>query len=678
MNIPALEKTALSVRALSMDAIQKANSGHPGLPLGAAEFGALLYGELLRHDPSEPLWAGRDRFILSAGHGSMLLYSLLCLAGYKDFNLENIKSFRQPGSSAAGHPEHGFTGVEATSGPLGQGIAMAVGFAAAETMLAARFNTTAYKIVDHYTYVLCGDGCMMEGISAEASSFAGRHGLGKLIVYYDSNRTTIDGSTDLTFTEDIAKRYEAQGWQTLHGSMYDFEEIARLNALAKAETQKPSLIILSSIIGKGAPNKQNTADTHGAPLGKDEVAAAKAALGIPCDFYIAPEALEYFTKKKTDWKKARMDWDSLFEAWSKENPEKRKEWDAFHSMKNADMSGTTVQPVFNAGDSIATRAAGAKALAKIASVNKNLTGGSADLKGPNAVSLPAEFGIWSPENRAGSYIYFGIREFAMAAICNGISLHGGLRAYCSTFTVFADYLRPALRMSALMKQPVIYVFTHDSFYVGEDGPTHQPVEHIVSMRIIPGLLVLRPGDAEETIEAWNMAIENTLGPTALIFSRQNIKVFSKDDPDWKNTIRTGAYIVKTNGAPQAPDEQIVIIATGSEVNLALEAAALAEAKKPNLKIRVVSMLCKELFESQPDLIRNAIIPEGSRVIVCEAGVRSGWERWAKPQDILSIDRFGVCGPPEKVAECLGFTAGALADIILQNSTSRAPCGHCQD
>ncbi|MDR2479946.1 MAG: transketolase [Treponema sp.] len=652
MNIKALEKTALSVRALSIDAIQKANSGHPGLPLGAAELGAILYGELLRHDPSEPSWADRDRFILSAGHGSMFLYSLLHLAGYADVTLDDIKTFRQIGSRAAGHPEYGLVrGIEATSGPLGQGLAMAVGFAAAETMLAARFNTGRHTIIDHYTYALAGDGCLMEGVSAEASSFAAHHSLGKLIVFYDSNKITIDGSTDIAFTEDVAKRYEAYGWQVLRGSMYDFGEIAKLTTEAKAETGKPSLVILTSVIGKGAPNKQNSADVHGAPLGAEEVAAARAHLGIPGDFYIAPEAREYFAAKQAEWKTARKEWQALFEAWSKENPEKRKEWDAFHSGTAAAAS----LPRFNSGDKIATRSAGNKALGAIAAANANLVGGSADLKGPNAVGLPSDAGTWSRQNRAGRYIHFGIREFAMAAICNGISLHGGFRSFCATFMVFSDYLRPALRLSALMKQPVVYVLTHDSIFVGEDGPTHQPIEHLAGLRILPNLRTLRPADAEETAEAWAMAMERTDGPTALALSRQNLTVFPKADPDWRNTIRTGAYIVK-----QAEGElDAVIIATGSEVGLALEAADKAAGKK----LRSVSMISKELFESQNAAIRDAIVPPGARVIVCEAGVRSGWERWAKPEDILSIERFGESGPAAQAAEHLGMTAAALVTII---------------
>jgi transketolase len=649
MNTKALEKTALSVRALTMDAIQKANSGHPGLPMGAAELGAILYGELLKHDPAAPRWPDRDRFILSAGHGSMFLYSLLHLAGYQDVTLGDIKNFRQIGSPCAGHPEYGSSlGIEATSGPLGQGIAMSVGFAIAESMLAARFNTDKRKIVDHYTYVLAGDGCLQEGVSGEAGSLAGHLKLGKLIAYYDSNGITIDGSTGLTFTEDTAKRYEAYGWQVLKGSMYDFEEIARLTAQARAETGKPSLIILTSIIGKGAPKKQDTAGIHGSPLGPEELAAAKAALGIPGDFYIAPEAVEYFKEKREAWKRARENWEAEFEAWSGENPGKRREWDQFHSGKAVPAPA----PVFAAGDTIAARTAGNKALIAAAAANTNLVGGAADLKSPNAVDIP-DAGVYSAANPGGRYIYFGIREFAMAAVSNGIQLHGGLRAFCATFMVFADYLRPALRLSALMKQPVIYVLTHDSIFVGEDGPTHQPIETLASLRAIPNVRVLRPADAEETAEAWAMAMERTEGPTVLALSRQNLTVFAKADPDWKHTIRTGAYI-----ALKADKPEVVILATGSEVGLALEAAA-----KSGKRAQVVSVISRELFESQPGTIQDTVVPPGIRVVCCEAGIRTGWERWAKPKDILSIERFGESGPGAKVGEVLGFTADALAALI---------------
>ncbi|MDR1325422.1 MAG: transketolase [Treponema sp.] len=650
MNTKALEKVALTIRALSIDAIQKANSGHPGLPMGAAELGAVLYGELLRHDPTDPEWPDRDRFVLSAGHGSMFLYSLLFLSGYKDLTLEDLKTFRQAGSRAAGHPEYGRVGgIEMTTGPLGQGIATSAGMAIAETMLAARFNTATRKIVDHYTYAFVGDGCLEEGVSSETSSLAGHLKLGKLIVFYDSNKITIDGSTELSFTEDTAKRYEAYGWQVLRGSMYDFEEIARLTKEAKAETTKPSIIILQSIIGKGSPHKQNTADIHGAPLGVEEVAATRAELGIPSDFYVAPEAVDYFKAKQVEWKSTREAWIAEFEQWSKENPAKRAEWDFFYGRTFA----PATLPLFTVGDTIATRSAGNKALGALAAANANLVGGSADLRGPNAVGFNAP--VYNADERGGRYLHFGIREFAMAAISNGILLHGGLRAFCSTFMVFSDYLRPALRLSALMKLPVIYVFTHDSIFVGEDGPTHQPVEHIASFRVIPGMRVLRPADAEEAAEAWVMAMERLDGPTILALSRQNITVFAKEDPDWRHTIRTGAYIVKK--ASEKPD--MVVIATGSEVGIALDAAN----KVTDKQVRVVSMISRELFEAQPNAIQEMIVPTGVRVVTCEAGVKTGWERWAKPEDILSLDRFGESGPAAKVGEYLGISANALVKLI---------------
>jgi transketolase len=429
--------------------------------------------------------------------------------------------------------------------------------------------------------------------------------------------------------------------------MYDFEEIAALTAKAKAETEKPSLIILKSIIGKGSPAKQNTADAHGAPLGLEEVAAAKKALGIPEDFYTAPEAVDYFKARRGEWKKIREAWEAEFEAWTGENPDTRKEWDAFYAGKAL----PAALPAFAPGDKIATRTASNKALAAVASANQNLVGGSADLRGPNAVALP-EAGVYSAASPQGRYLYYGIREFAMAAVSNGILLHGGLRAFCATFMVFVDYLRPALRLSALMKQPVIYVLTHDSIFVGEDGPTHQPIEHLASLRAIPNLRLLRPADAEETAEAWAMAMERTDGPTVLALSRQNLPVFPKADPDWKHTLRTGAYIaLKPQGNPD-----VVLIATGSEVSLALEAAQKAAAKK----VQVVSMISRELFESQPKAIQDTLVPPGVRVVCVEAGIRSGWERWAKPEDILSIERFGESGPAGKVAAHLGFTVEALA------------------
>ncbi|UTD03248.1 transketolase [Treponema socranskii subsp. buccale] len=654
MNEKAIKAVAASVRSLSMDAIQKANSGHPGIPLGAAELAAVLYGDILKHNPADSKWADRDRFLISAGHGSMWLYAILHLAGYK-VTLDDIKSFRQVGSKCPGHPEYGATdGVENTSGPLGQGMAMAVGSAIAETMLAARFNTASRKIVDHYTYSLVGEGCLQEGVASEASSLAGHLKLGKLIVFYDENKISIDGSTDIAFTDDIEKRYEAYGWQILKGSMYEPENIIKLTEEAKQCTDKPTLIMLTSVIGKYAP-KQGTPDVHGAPLGADGVKAAKEAIGLPSDkdFYVFPEAYDYFAAKKAVYAEREAEWKKEFEAWSEENPELRKEWDAFHT----DAPTSDVPDVsFKVGDSLATRDASGKEIVVIAKRYGNVVGGSADLTGPNKTKIDDLDGVYSPENRKGRMIEFGIREFAMSAISAGISLHGGLRPFCATFLVFSDYLRPSLRVVSLMKQPVIYVFTHDSIYVGEDGPTHQPVETLASLRAIPGVQVLRPGDAEETVEAWKMAYESKDHPVCLALTRQKLTVYEKADKDWKKTIRTGAYVVQEGSA--APD--ITVLASGSEVNTALEAAKLV----PEKKIRIVSVIDLKRFSEADDAVRNKIIGSAKRVVAAEAGIGTEWFRFVKDRsDIFCIETFGESGPAEKVAEHLHFTASDLAKLL---------------
>lgn len=653
MNEKAIKAVAASVRSLSMDAIQKANSGHPGIPLGAAELAAVLYGDILKHNPADSKWADRDRFLISAGHGSMWLYAILHLAGYK-VTLDDIKSFRQVGSKCPGHPEYGATdGVENTSGPLGQGMAMAVGSAIAETMLAARFNTASRKIVDHYTYSLVGEGCLQEGVASEASSLAGHLKLGKLIVFYDENKISIDGSTDIAFTDDIEKRYEAYGWQVLKGSMYEPENIIKLTEEAKQCTDKPTLIMLTSVIGKYAP-KQGTPDVHGAPLGADGVKAAKEAIGLPSDkdFYVFPEAYDYFAAKKAAYAEREAEWKKEFEAWSEENPELRKEWDAFHT----DSPTNDVPDVsFKVGDSLATRDASGKEIVVIAKRYGNVVGGSADLTGPNKTKIDAD-GVYSAENRKGRMIEFGIREFAMSAISAGISLHGGLRPFCATFLVFSDYLRPSLRVVSLMRQPVIYVFTHDSIYVGEDGPTHQPVETLASLRAIPGVQVLRPGDAEETVEAWKTAYESKDHPVCLALTRQKLTVYEKADKDWKKTIRTGAYVVQEGSA--APD--ITVLASGSEVNTALEAAKLV----PEKKIRIVSVIDLKRFSEADDAVRNKIIGSTKRVVAAEAGIGTEWFRFVKDRsDIFCIERFGESGPAEKVAEHLHFTASDLAKLL---------------
>ncbi len=656
MNKPALEKIALSVRSLSMDAIQKANSGHPGLPLGAAELGAWLYAEGLRHDPSAPDWLDRDRFVLSAGHGSMFLYSLLHLAGYA-VSLDDIRAFRQLHKPCAGHPEYGMLpGIETTTGPLGQGLANAVGMAIAETMLAARLNTEKRKVIDHHTYVFVGDGCLQEGVASEASSLAGHLGLGKLVVYYDSNAITIDGSTSISFTEDVGRRYEAYGWQVLSGDMYDYSQIAELTALAKAEQRKPSLIILKSVIGKGSPNKAGTAGIHGSPLGPAEIALAKTGLGIPAgaEFWVAPEATAFFASRRRELTAVRTVWEADFAAWKKESPEKAALLDAILSGSEA---LPLALPAYKPTDSIATRAASGKALAAVYASWPALVGGSADLTGPNSTALPGG-DVYSKDNRGGRYLHFGIREHGMAAIANGLALHG-FRPFVATFLSFVDYLRPALRLSALMKLPVVYVMTHDSIWLGEDGPTHQPVEQLASVRAIPNVLTLRPADAEETSVAWRLAMERRDGPTVLALSRQNLPIIRKDDPEWPYTMALGAYVARNSA--EGPDT--VVVATGSEVALALAAAESLDKAGACNAVWVVSMPCREAFFRAPAPVREALIPKGARVVVLEAGVAQGWERLAKIEDILSVEDFGVSGPAEEVAQHFGFTVEKVAALI---------------
>ncbi len=657
MNIQALEAVALSVRTLSMDGVQKANSGHPGMPMGMAELGALLYGEILKHYPKNPDWINRDRFVLSTGHGSMFLYSLLHLSGYP-VKKEDLMNFRQLGSCTAGHPEYGMLkGVETTTGPLGQGIANAVGMALAERMLAARFNTKDRTIVDHYTYAIVGDGCLMEGVSAEAASLAGHLGLGKLIVFYDSNRITIEGSTDLAFTEKVTKRFEAYGWQTLKGDAYDMPGIMSLVEKAKAETGKPTLIELKSIIGKGSPNLAGSHKVHGSPLGEDEVKATRKHLGVPENkaFFIHPDAVAYFKEKAKTFKEAYDAWNQEFKFWAKENPTLKKEWDIYFGIQEK-ISSLIKLPEFKIGDKIATRSASGKVIQALADCIPNLVGGSADLAPSNNTALP-KYGDIAKNDFSGRTIHFGVREHGMGAIVNGMTLHGGFRAFCATFLVFCDYMRPSIRLAALMKIPVTYIFTHDSIYVGEDGPTHQPIEHAASLRIIPNMRVLRPGDAQETAVAWKMAMEHAEGPTALLLTRQNLTVYEKADVDWADTVsKRGAYIVKdTDGKPD-----VVIVATGSEVNLALAAAK----ELPGKKIRIVSMLSMELFLEQDEAFKASVLPAGVRVVTAEAGVSYGWDRIATSHaDILAIDRFGECGPGEQVAAHLGLTPESLKRII---------------
>lgn len=653
MDTKGIAAVAKSIRSLSIDAIQKAKSGHPGLPLGCAELAAILYGEVLKHNPADSKWADRDRFVLSAGHGSMLLYSILHLSGYK-VSLDDIKNFRQVGSVCPGHPEFGWTdGVENTSGPLGQGIALAVGMALAESIEAAKFNTAEHKIVDHYTYALCGEGCLEEGVSSEASSFAGHNKLGKLIVFYDQNKISIDGSTDITFTEDIGKRYEAYGWQVLKGDMYDVEGLLKLIEEAKKCSDKPSLIMLKSVIGKFAP-KQGTPVVHGEPLGEADVAETKKALGINPEefFYVDPQALRYFEDKKAGFAKKEADWNKEFEAWAKENPELAKQWKASFE---GTADGEAEDPVYEIGANVATRSASGDMINAMGLRYSCLVGGSADLKGSNKSGMKCDGGTYTPSNRAGRSIEYGIREFGMASEALGMCAHGGIRPFVATYLVFSDYMRPSIRLASIMKQPVIYDLTHDSIYVGEDGPTHQPIEQLSSLRAIPGVQVLRPGDAEETVAAWHIAMESKDHPVVLALTRQNVPVYEKEDKNWKETIKKGAYVVKNGG--ENPD--VTVVATGSEVNMALDAAKKVSGKT----VRVVSILDKNLFESDEKFM-NEILGGAKRVIVAEAGCRCGWEGIATGRkDLFTIDRFGESGPGKNVAQALGFTADKLAELI---------------
>ncbi len=656
MQTEGIQSAATAVRVLTMDAVQKAKSGHPGLPMGCAELGVLLYGEILKHNPRDPQWIDRDRFVLSAGHGSMLLYSLLHLAGYP-LSLEDIKNFRQLGSKTPGHPEYGQTeGVETTTGPLGQGVANAVGMAIAERMLGAAFNTDK-KVIDHYTYVLTGDGDMMEGVSAEASSLAGHLGLGKLILFYDSNHITIEGSTDLAFSEDVRQRYQGYGWQTLEGDAYDIGGILKLVDAAKRESARPTLILLHSTIAKGSPNMAGSHHTHGAPLGAEEVAATKKALGVPDEpFHIPEAALSYFGSKQEGWQQTYRSWQELFEAWSTENPEKREAWDRLFAP--LDLSKAPF-PSFKEGETMATRKASGAVLNAIASSIPQLVGGSADLA-PSNNTLLKDFGSFQADAPEGRNMHFGIREHGMGGIVNGMALHGGLRPYCATFLVFSDYMRPSIRLAALMRLPVIYVFTHDSVFVGEDGPTHEPVEHLAALRAIPNLLVLRPADAEETAQAWRTALERADGPTALALTRQNLTVFGKADRRWSDHFTYGAYVASE--AASGAEPELVIVATGSEVNLALETkAALGSAGQ---KVRVVSMPSRELFLKAPEEYRKSLIPDSSLRVLLESGISQGWAAVVgKDALLVTIDRFGESAPAARIAEHLGFTVTAVAERI---------------
>lgn len=659
-----LSQTCINlIRTLSMDAVQKANSGHPGAPMGLAPAGFVLWTRILKHNPENPSWPDRDRFILSGGHASMLLYSLLYLTGY-GLSLDDLKNFRQWESRTPGHPEFRQTpGVETTTGPLGQGFANAVGMAMAERHLAAQYNRPGFSLVDHHTYVFCGDGDMMEGVSAEAASLAGHLGLGKLICIYDDNHISIEGSTDITFTEDVAKRFEAYHWHVQKVSNgNDVQAILSAVAAAKAETEKPSIILLRTHIAYGSPNKQDSAAAHGAPLGEEEVRLTKRNLNWPEDagFLVPEEALAHFRKCVEKGRSAEAGWRQVLKSYVQQYPDAAAQFQAALNGKLPDGWDGNL-PVFTPDQKpVATRAASGKIINAIAGTVPWLMGGSADLAPSNntLISASRDFQKDSYDQRN---IRFGVREHAMGSILSGLALHGGIRPYGGTFLVFADYMRPAIRLAALMKLPVIYVFTHDSIAVGEDGPTHQPVEHVASLRIIPGLTVIRPADAAETVAAWKTAMENTSGPTALILSRQNLPILDRARYASASNLAQGAYVLSDSATPA----KLIILASGAEVHEALAAAKTLEEK--GIAVRVVNMPSWELFEAMPAEYRKEVLPPSvSARIAVEAGVSMGWERYVGPEGVvIGIDRFGASAPGSTMLKKFGFTPENIFQKALQ-------------
>ena len=642
-----------TIRTLAIDGVQKANSGHPGLPMGAADMAYVLWTRFLKHNPADPAWPDRDRFVLSAGHGSMLLYSLLYLTGY-DLPLEQLKQFRQWGSRTPGHPEYGETpGVETTTGPLGQGLGNAVGMALAERLLAARFNRPGFEIVDHYTYALISDGDLMEGVSHEAASLAGHLGLGRLICLYDDNRITIEGDTALAFSEDIATRFAAYGWHVQSADGHDRAAVAEALRQARAESTRPSLILCHTHIGYGSPHRQDTAKVHGEPLGADEVRQTKEALGWPpeAQFYVPDEALVHFREALERGAEAQARWAEMFAGYERAYPELAAEWK--RRLAGELPAGWEAQvPAFEAEDGpLATRAASGKVMAALAPSLPELIGGSADLH-PSTKTYLSAYPAVEKGRFEGRNLHFGIREHGMGAILNGMALHGGIRPYGSTFFVFSDYMRPTIRLAALMGLPVIYVFTHDSIMVGEDGPTHQPVEHLPSLRAMPGLVLLRPADANETAAAWRVALEHRDGPVALVLSRQKLPILEGVDPEG---VARGAYVLA-----DAEDPRVLLLATGSEVEVALGAQKLLA--EEGIAARVVSMPSWELFEAQPRAYRDSVLPpEITARVAVEAATPLGWDRYVGPEGaVIGMTRFGASAPYQVLAREFGFTAENVA------------------
>ena len=643
-------KSVNTIRVLSADGIEKAKSGHPGLPLGAAPIAYELFANHMKHNPKNPDWANRDRFILSAGHGSMLLYSLFHLFGYGDLSMDDLKSFRQLDSKTPGHPEYGHTvGVEATTGPLGAGMGMAVGMAMAEAHMASVFNKEGYDIVDHYTFVLGGDGCLMEGISSEAFSLAGTLGLSKLIVFYDSNGISIEGSTDIAFTENVVDRMKAFGFQTIEvEDGNDLVAIGKAIQEAKSDKNRPSFIKINTVIGYGAGKKQGTAGAHGEPLGSEALAALKSGFGFNPEesFKVDADVYENFNKINEKNAKIEEEWNRLFKEYANKYPEDAKKWDNYYSEINASLIDNDE---FWAWDDApaATRNISGSIINRLKDIFPNLIGGSADLSPSNKTVMNGE-GYISKDDFSGRNIHFGVREFAMTAITNGILLHGGLRAYCATFFVFSDYTKPMARLSALMNIPTIFVFTHDSIGVGEDGPTHEPIEQLAMLRSLPNFNTFRPADARETIAAWYAAMVSKSTPTAIVLTRQNLPQL---DGSGKKALK-GAYIIK-EASKSTPD--MILIASGSEVSLAIEAAA--ELEKDNISTRVVSMPCMDVFETQSKEYKEEVLPKNVRNrVAIEALSSFGWDRYTGLDGrVISMNSFGASAPQDLLFKKFGFT-----------------------
>jgi len=659
MNTTIQARAVNTIRTLGIDAIEKANSGHPGIVMGAAPMAYVLWTQHMKHNPANPNWINRDRFVLSAGHGSMLLYGLLHLCGY-DVTIDDLKSFRQWGSRTPGHPEFGHTaGVDATTGPLGQGVAMAVGMAMAEAHLGAVYNRDQFPVMDHYTFAICGDGDLMEGVAAEAASMAGHLKLGKLIMLYDSNDISLDGELNMAFSENVAKRFDAYGWQVLRvEGENDLEAISRAIDEAKADASRPTLIEVKTTIGFGSPNKAGKGGSvgpHGSPLGKDETKLTKQAYGWPeePDFYVPDDVRAHYAQVKENGGKANAAWQDMFGAYAKAYPELAKQFET--AARGELPAGWDADlPVYSPSDkAIATRAASGNAINALAKHVPNLIGGSADLASSNNTEIKGDK-PFLPGNYDGRNLWFGVREFGMAAAMNGMSLHGGVRVYGATFFVFSDYLRAAIRLSALMKQPVIYVLTHDSIGVGEDGPTHEPVEQLPALRVIPGMTVLRPADANETSEAWRYAVGEAQGPVALVLTRQTLPHLEGSAQHAREHFNKGAYVVADAPAGTTPDA--LILATGSEVQHGVAAQKLLAAE--GIHVRVVSMPSWELFEKQPKAYKDSVIlPSVKKRLAVEMAFPLGWERYTGDEgDILGIATFGASAPGDLVIREYGFTA----------------------